>query len=126
MPRTRIAFVVAPLTGSLLYWWFETVEHLRRTGVMPSQNLGFLGFISIFAFVGTALLALPVYLLLRRYNLLKNSTILFAGTLIGWLLISFSDDGRLWEHPEGFVTGIVAGFTFLLVRGKCVSQDGRS
>jgi len=28
-------------------------------------------------------------------------------------------------HPEGFATGIVAAFTFLLVRGKYTSQDSR-
>lgn len=121
MPRTKIAFVVAPLIASLLYWWFVTVEHLRRTGVMPSEGLGFFGLILVFASVGTVFLALPAYLLLRRLRFLGSSPILVAGTLIGWLLISFSNDGRVWMHPEGFVTGIVAAFTFLLVRGKYTS-----
>jgi len=120
------SLVPSILTASLLYWWFVTVEHLRRTGVMPSQSLGFLGLILVFTFVGTVLLALPAYLLLRRWSFLERLPILFAGTLIGWLLISFSDEGRLWEHPEGFATGMVAALTFLLVRGKCISQDGRS
>lgn len=118
MPRTKIAFVVAPLIASLLYWWFVTVEHLRRTGVMPSEGLGFFGLILVFASVGTVFLALPAYLLLRRLSFLGSFPILVAGTLTGWLLISFSDDGRVWMHPEGFATGIVAAFTFLLVRGK--------
>lgn len=124
MPRTRIAFVIAPVTASLFYWWFSTVEHLRRTGVMPSGSLGFLGLTLIFASVGTVLFALPTYLLLRRWNLLETFPILFAGTLIGWLLISISDDGRFWEHPEGFATGMLSAFIFLLVRGKGVSQIG--
>jgi len=125
MTRTKIAFVVAPLIASMLYWWFVTVEHLRRTGVTPSEGLGFFGLVLVFAYVGTVFLALPTYLLLKRLRFLESFPILVAGTLIGWLLISFADDGRVWVHPEGFATGIVAAFTFLLVRGTYTSQDSR-
>jgi hypothetical protein len=85
----------------MLYWWFVTEEHLRRTGVMPSDGLGFFGLILVLAYVGTVFLALPTYHLLKRLRFLESFPILVAGTLVGWLLISFADDGHVWMHPKG-------------------------
>lgn len=121
MPRTKVAFVAAPIVASAVYWWFGTVEHLRRVGVMLSERWGFFGLILAFAFLGTVLLAIPAYLLLRRLGLTGTLPVLIMGTLIGWLFISFADDGRAWLHPEAFATGMIAASAFLLIRDGRVS-----
>jgi hypothetical protein len=124
MPRTKVAFIATPVVASAVYWWFGTVEHLQRVGVVPSERWGFFGLILIFAFVGTMVLAMPAYLLLRHWHLTGNLPILFMGTLIGWLFISFADDGRPWLHPEAFATGMIAASAFLLIRNEGMTGRG--
>ena len=125
MYRTKLAFLVAPLIASAVYWWITYVEHIHRVGVTPSTPAGFFLLVLVFAYAGTFVAALPAYLLLRAIGLAKNLPILAIGTCLGWLFISYSDDGRPLLHPEGFAVGLIAACVFVLVRSGVLEEHFR-
>jgi len=118
MPRTKLAFLVAPLVASLMYWWIELVAYKAGVGGSLYDSLSFLAVIVTFAYLWTLIAALPAYLLLRRFGWVKNVPVLIVGAVLGWLFIAYCNDRRPLLHPEGFAVGLIAASIFLLVRNE--------
>ena len=116
MSKTPLAFLVAPLVASVVYSWFGIVEHSARVGVPLSSPLGFFFLSCLFAYTGSVLGGLPIYFMLRRVGMATTAPLLVCGTLLGWLFISFLDDGKPWLHPEAFAVGLLAACIFVIIR----------
>jgi hypothetical protein len=126
MPRTTLAFLIAPLVASLMYWWIELVAYSFRVGESLYGPLSFLAVIATFAYLWTLIAALPAYLVLRKFGWAKSVPILTIGTVLGWLFIAYCNDRRPLMHPEGFAVGLIAASTFLLVRDESTGSQFRS
>lgn len=118
MSRTVLAFVISPAVAALFYWWASLVEYYLRVGVLQASPPSLLTFIVAFAYIGSLLVAVPVYVGLRSVGLASTAPLVASGTVVGWLFISFLDTGRPWLHPEAFATGLIAAAVFVVVRGK--------
>ena len=116
MSRTSLAFLLTPLVASVIYSWFGLVEYYLRVGVPLYSPLGFFLLATLFAYMGSALGAVPVYFLLRRVGFATTGPLLICGTLLGWLFISFLDNGKPFLHPEAFATGLLAACVFVFIR----------
>ena len=117
MIETR-AFVISTTITSLLYWFYTTLEHWYLHGVISSGGIGFFLLILLFASAGTVFLAIPTYLILLKTKLDKNWILVLFGTSIGGIIIGSSNNGILWQHPEGFVAGLIASLVFIALRKR--------
>lgn len=117
MKNTK-AFVIATAVSSLCYWLITIALHKYNHGVMPNMSIGFFLLILLFASVGTIFLAIPTYHLLTKLKINKTWVILLFGALIGGIIVGYSHNGILWQHPEGFVVGLIAATTFVSFKEK--------
>ena len=117
MKETR-AFIIATLVSSICYWLITIALHKYDHGVMPYISIGFFFLILLFASAGTIFIAIPLYFVLLKTKFNKNWVIIIFGSLIGGAIIGYSHNGILWQHPEGFLVGLIAAITFISFREK--------
>jgi len=112
------AFVIATLVSSFCYWLITIALHRYEHGVMPHMSIGFFLLILLFASAGTIFIAIPIYHILLKTKYNKNWLIVLLGTAIGGAIVGSSHNGILWQHPEGFIVGLIAALTFITFKEK--------
>ena len=117
MKETR-AFVISTLVSSICYWLITIALHKYNHGVMPHMSIVFFLLILLFASAGTLFIAVPIYHVLLKTKFNKNWLILLLGTIIGGSIVGYYHNGILWQHPEGFIVGLIAALTFISFREK--------
>lgn len=127
MSRNRlvIATAVAPLA---LLVGFVAIDIATGQSVSFGWSLLIGGYIVGFGYMGMIILGLPIFLVLRRANLLNWFSLLAAGAIAGILVIFIAGDtlGRLLGSSTPFdlisiawgaLSGLVVAFSFSAIAG---------
>jgi hypothetical protein len=118
---TAIAFLIAPLVASLILAVFSPIDG-RVVNTDITFLLGLTGIFYVYAFLGTCLLALPLYVVLRKFHLIRWWSTIMAGGAIGTILLVALSAGHLSVFVTNPVTvliwlcsGSVAALAFWLI-----------
>ena len=64
---------------------------------------------------------------MRKIKIYNPASVLVLSTLVVGMVIVVSNNGKLFQHPEGFVIGLIAGTVFLILeRGNASNKALKS
>ena len=114
--RATAAFFVSPLVGALLYSTAALVNPGYPNGF--SEFLVTIAVSYMFAVSAALVFALPAYLVLCRFGLVRWWSALCAGSAVGLICVRlFGSDTSFSRNCWLVVTGAASGVAFWLVRG---------
>jgi hypothetical protein len=124
--RVVAAFFLAPLAGALLYASTALLAHTLPGGF--SEFLVTILLAYMFAASGTVAIALPVYLVLRRFGLVYWWSALGTGSVVGLLfalMIGSATSTLLTGNFALILIGAASGLAFWLLCGSLTPPNYR-
>ena len=114
MSRTVLAFLIAPLAIPIGLLPTNGLEHMPLQDQVLEVALGFLVWY-FYPLFFAAMFALPLFLLLKRFDLVRWWVALFAGLLIGTIgALSINGQPQLFYGKLVFLSGI-SGLLFWFI-----------
>src|ERR1700691_5685787 len=124
--RTVAAFFIAPLVPALLWSSISFVSNALPGGWPEFLIMTMAAY--CYAAVGTAVLALPAYILLNRFNLVRWWSALSAGAILGFsfaeLIGTPSSPWLRGQFPLTLI-GAAAGLVFWLIIRPALPSNNR-
>lgn len=113
--RSVTAFFIAPLVvaaGWSTYAFSESrLWSEKLAGFVVSMTIAYVYCIAV-----TVVVALPLYFLLRRFNLVRSWSLIASGAAISWATTMLLLPKSLQKEVDGLVfLGAAAGLTFWLI-----------
>lgn len=119
--RTLFNIFLCATFGAILYYAYGQIHHYMQHQVFPG-DIWFLVLMLLFAYIVAGLICVPLIWVMRHFNIYNFTSVLFLSTIVVGIVISVSNNGILWQHPEGYVIGFISGCLFILLERRKASN----
>ena len=119
---TIINILICATLGAVLYYAFTQFNHYSSHQVFAGDAWTILLFL-FFSYLVALIACVPIVWGMKKIEIYNPASVLVLSTLVVGVVIVFSNNGKLLQHPEGFVIGLIAGTVFLILeRGNASNK----
>jgi len=119
--RTFINIFICANIGAILLYAHDQISHYIEHNVYPGDAWTIALYL-VFSYAVALIACTPIVFLMNKYSLNKPLYILFASAIVIGLVVAFAHNGNVWQHYEGFIVGLLAGISFVLIERNNASN----